>query len=92
MISRCRATIEPGTPIVRDGRDNYVRAECGLFAPTPPMWGPGRPSHAGRGTILPVGRQGAEGRAECVNLLNGPPYAGGRDAPPPSGGAPIIAR
>ena len=44
QISRCCATIEPGTPIVRDGRDNYVQAGCGLSVPPPPMWGPGRSS------------------------------------------------
>ena len=45
MISRCRATIEPCTPSVRDGRDNYgLGGRCMLLVPTPSMWGPGRPS------------------------------------------------
>ena len=36
MISRCRATIEPGTPNVWDGRDNYGSGgRCVARARTP---------------------------------------------------------
>ena len=37
MISRCRATIEPGTPNMRDGRDNYCSGGK-QFACTDPLY------------------------------------------------------
>ena len=52
MISRCHATIEPGTPIVRDGRDNYCSGG-GEVACTDPLYvGAGAPPPRGEGHTI----------------------------------------
>ena len=57
-----------------------------MVVPAPSMWGPGRPSPAGRGTILCQ----SAGRAGCVAgdiPMYGPSYTRGRDALPHAGGS-----
>ena len=54
MISRCRATIEPGTPDVRDGRDNYVGLGGKCVACADPLYvGAGAPLPRGEGHKFP---------------------------------------
>ena len=93
MISRCRATIEPGTPDVRDGRDNYVGLGGKCVACADPLyvglWGSGRPSLAGRGTNFLVGGVRSAGGWQRRFSWDGPPYAGDRDASPTRGEAPV---
>ena len=54
MISRCRATIEPGTPSVRDGRDNYGLGGRCVACADPLYVGAGAPLPRGEGHKFPI--------------------------------------
>ena len=60
-----------------------------LLVPTPSMWGPGRPSLAGRGTNFLVGGVRSAGGWQRRFSWDAPPYAGDRDASPTRGRHPL---
>ena len=70
-------------------RQLWVWVGSVLLVPTPSMWGPGRPSLAGRGTHFLVGGVHSAGGWKRRFSWDGPPYAGDRDASPTRGEAPV---
>ena len=86
MISRCRATIEPGTPIVRDGRDNHSMSGAWVACADPLYVGAGAPLPRREGHTVSLSVGGARGRVTSGISLYGPSYARGRNAPPPRAG------
>ena len=78
LISRCRATIEPGTPIVRDGRDNYCSGGREVACTDPLYVGAGAPLPRGKGHTISCRCARSEGRCRWWGFFSRrPPICGG---------------